>query len=123
MLQTMAGAANVGYQISEQVWDGSTGVNGFTFGQPDNSSTPLMWAMAQYVRLAIDISAGTDVDTPSVVSSCLLHSSCPVTAPVQETVNVTVPVSTTPRATPCTWTGTCPHSASASRTGRRTASR
>jgi len=93
-LETMAGAANSGYQISEQVWDGSTGVNGFTFGQPDNSSTPLMWAMAQYVRLAIDISAGKDVDTPSVVSSCLLDSSCPVTGSVKETVNVTVPVNT-----------------------------
>jgi glucoamylase len=94
MLATMAGAANSGHQISEQVWGGGTGVNGFTFGQPDNSSTPLMWAMAQYVRLAIDISAGADADTPSVVSSCLLHSSCPVTGSVKETVNVTVPVNT-----------------------------
>src|ERR1035441_2557782 len=42
MLQTMAGAANTGYQISEQVWGGSTGTGGFTFGQADNSSTPLM---------------------------------------------------------------------------------
>jgi glucoamylase len=94
LLQTMAGAANSGYQISEQVWGGSTGTGGFTFGQPDNSSTPLMWAMAQYVRLAIDISAGKDVDTPSVVANCLLDSSCPVTGAVKETVNVTVPVST-----------------------------
>ncbi len=58
LLATMAGAANSGYQIPEQVWGGSTGTGGFTFGQPDNSSTPLMWAMAQYARLAIDISAG-----------------------------------------------------------------
>jgi glucoamylase len=94
LLATMAGAANSGYQISEQVWAGSTGTGGFTLGQPDNSSTPLMWAMAQYVRLAIDISAGKDVDTPSVVSSCLLGSSCPVTGSVRETVNVTVPVNT-----------------------------
>jgi glucoamylase len=94
LLATLAGAANSGYQISEQVWGGSTGTGGFTFGQPDNSSTPLMWAMAQYVRLAIDISAGKDVDTPSVVSSCLLGSSCPVSGSVKETVNVTVPVNT-----------------------------
>jgi glucoamylase len=94
LLTTMAGAANSGYQISEQVWDGTTGTGGFTNGQPDNSSTPLMWAMAQYVRLAIDISAGRDVDTPSVVSNCLLGSSCPVTGSVKETVNVTVPVNT-----------------------------
>jgi glucoamylase len=94
LLATLAGAANSGYQISEQVWGGATGVNGFTAGQPDNSSTPLMWAMAQYVRLAVDISAGKDVDTPSVVASCLLSSACPVTGSVKETVNVTVPVNT-----------------------------
>jgi glucoamylase len=94
MLTTMAGAANSGYQIPEQVWGGSTGTGGFTFGQPDNSSTPLMWAMAQYVRLAIDISAGQDTDTPIVVSQCVQRGSCPVTGSVKETVNVTVPVNT-----------------------------
>jgi glucoamylase len=94
LLQTMASAANSGYQISEQVWDGTAGANGFTVGQPDNSSTPLMWAMAQYVRLAIDISASKDVDTPAVVSNCLLSATCPVTGTVKETVNVTVPVNT-----------------------------
>ena len=94
MLQTMAGAANAGDQIPEQVWGGSTGTGGFTFGQPDNSSTPLMWAMAQYVRLAIDISAGKDVDTPSVVTQCVQDSNCPVSGSVKETVNVTVPVNT-----------------------------
>jgi len=94
MLATMAGAANSGYQIPEQVWAGATGTGGFTFGQPDNSSTPLMWAMAQYVRLAIDISAGSDVDTPAVVTQCVQQGNCPVTGSVRETVTVTVPVST-----------------------------
>ena len=94
MLATMAGAANSGYQIPEQVWGGSTGTGGFTFGRPDNSSTPLMWAMAQFVRLAIDISAGKDTDTPAVVVSCLRQGSCPVTGPVKQTVNVIVPVNT-----------------------------
>jgi glucoamylase len=94
MLATMAGAANSGYQISEQVWDGSNGTGGFTTGKPDNSSTPLMWAMAQYVRLAVDISAGKDVDTPSVVTDCIQDNSCPATGAVKETVNVTVPVNT-----------------------------
>ncbi|HEX4059804.1 MAG TPA: glycoside hydrolase family 15 protein [Streptosporangiaceae bacterium] len=94
MLAAMAGAANSGYQIPEQVWGGSTGTGGFTFGQPDNSSTPLMWAMAQYARLAIDISAGQDTDTPAVVTKCVQQSKCPVSGPVKETVNVTVPVNT-----------------------------
>jgi glucoamylase len=94
LLQTMAGAANSGYQISEQVWGGATGTGGFTFGQPDNSATPLMWAMAQFARLAIDISAGKDVDTPAVVTACVQQGNCPVTGSVKETVNVTVPVNT-----------------------------
>jgi glucoamylase len=94
LLETMAGAANSSYQISEQVWGGSTGTGGFTFGEPDNSSTPLMWAMAQYARLAIDISAGKDVDTPAVVVDCIQDGSCPASGPVKETVNVTVPVNT-----------------------------
>jgi glucoamylase len=94
MLQTMAGAANAGYQIPEQVWAGSSGTGGFTFGQPDNSSTPLMWALAQYARLAIDISAGHDTDTPAVVTQCVQQGNCPVSGSVKETVNVTVPVNT-----------------------------
>ncbi len=92
LLATMAGAANSGNQIPEQVWGGATGTGGFTFGQPDNSSTPLMWAMAQYVRLAIDISAGKNVDTPAVVTQCVQQGACPVSGSVKETVNVTVPV-------------------------------
>ncbi|MCQ4079805.1 glycoside hydrolase family 15 protein [Streptomyces sp. RB6PN25] len=67
MLTSMANAANAGYQISEQIWP-TASADGFTQGQPDNSSTPLMWAMAQYVRLAIDISAGKTVDTPDIVA-------------------------------------------------------
>jgi glucoamylase len=67
MLTSMANAANAGYQISEQIWP-NTDADGFTQGQPDNSATPLMWTMAQYVRLAIDISAGKTVDTPDVVA-------------------------------------------------------
>jgi glucoamylase len=94
MLATMAGAANSGYQIPEQVWGGSTGTGGFTFGQPDNSATPLMWSLAQYARLAIDISAGHNVDTPAVVTQCVQQGNCPVSGSVQETVNVTVPVNT-----------------------------
>jgi glucoamylase len=94
LLETMAGAANSSYQIPEQDWAGTTGTGGFTFGEPDNSATPLMWAMAQYVRLAIDISAGQDVDTPAVVVACVQNGSCPVSGSVKETVNVTVPVNT-----------------------------
>jgi glucoamylase len=123
MLAAMAGAANSGYQIPEQVWGGASGTGGFTFGQPDNSATPLMWAMAQYARLAINISAGGNTDTPAVVTQCVQQGSCPVAGSVRETVNVTVPAGTDASGRRCTWRATCPCSVSASRTGPRTASR
>ncbi|HEU5355529.1 MAG TPA: glycoside hydrolase family 15 protein [Actinocrinis sp.] len=100
MLQTMQSSANAGGQISEQVWGSATAATapgtGWTLGQGDNSSTPLMWAMAQYVRLAQDISHGGDLDTPSLV--CSTFGTCPGSQPppsgYTETVNVTVPVNT-----------------------------
>jgi hypothetical protein len=102
-LATMAGAA-ANDQISEQVWGGSTGTGGFTFGKPDNSATPLMWAMAQYVRLAIDISAGQDVDTPALV--CQTFNACsaaPTTAPPAPTGLAATAVHTT--TVTLSWTG------------------
>lgn len=66
-LRTMAGAANAGYMIPEQVWDQpSTGQ--FTFGEGTGSATPLAWSMAQFVRLARSIDAGKPVETPTLVS-------------------------------------------------------
>jgi hypothetical protein len=54
--------------------------------------------MAQYVRLAIDISAGKNVDTPAVVTQCVQQSTCPTGGSgggsVKETVKVTAPVNT-----------------------------
>ena len=96
MLTTMQGAANAGGQISEQVWGSSTAssANGWTLGQVDNSSTPLMWAMGQYVRLANDISAGTDLDTPSIV--CSTFSTCAAQKPSTPTgLTVTATTSST----------------------------
>lgn len=93
LLATMAGAANASFQIPEQDWAGSTGTGGFTFGQPDNSATPLMWALAQYVRLAIDISAGHLTDTPAVVAARYAGATA-ATGGVTETVNLNVPVNT-----------------------------
>ncbi len=81
MLATMQGAANAGGQLSEQVWGSSTAssANGWTLGTADNSSTPLMWAMGQYVRLANDISNGSDLDTPAVV--CTTFGTCAASKP------------------------------------------
>ena len=62
----MAGAADAGYLIPEQVWDRSDQF-GFTFGQTTGSAAPLNWAEAQYVRLALALDAGHPVETPAAV--------------------------------------------------------
>ena len=53
----MAGAANDGGMMPEQVWDGSppTGQPGFEAGEGTFSATPLAWTHAQFVRLAWSI--------------------------------------------------------------------
>ncbi|MBS2964671.1 hypothetical protein KGA66_16560 [Actinocrinis puniceicyclus] len=99
MLQTMQSSANAGGQISEQVWGSAAAASapgtGWTLGQGDDSSTPLMWTMAQYVRLAQDISHGSDLDTPSLVCSTFnCQGSQPPPGNHTETVDVTVPVNT-----------------------------
>ncbi|OLE29290.1 MAG: glucan 1,4-alpha-glucosidase [Actinobacteria bacterium 13_1_20CM_3_71_11] len=65
-LQTMAGAADAGYLIPEQVWDRPDQF-GFTFGQATGSAAPLNWAEAQYVRLALALDSGHPVETPAAV--------------------------------------------------------
>ena len=44
--------------------DPATASIGFEPGQPAGSASPLTWAQAQYARLALDISAGRDLETP-----------------------------------------------------------
>ncbi len=61
-LDTMAGFANDGLMIPEQVWDLKTGP--FRFGAGTGSATPLAWSMAQFIRLAINIEKGRNVETP-----------------------------------------------------------
>lgn len=82
-LGIMQASAEADGQIPEQVWSSSTAASasgtGWTLGQPDNSADPLMWSMAQYVRLADDISHGSDIDTPAIV--CQTFSTCPVSVP------------------------------------------
>ena len=68
-LTTMARAANEGFMIPEQVWDQPEPTSyGHVFGDGTGSAGPLAWAMAQYVRLARAIAAGTPVETPQVVA-------------------------------------------------------
>jgi glucoamylase len=69
-LAAMAGAANDGYLIPEQVWDDQppSGQPGFPPGEGTLSATPLAWSHAQFVRLAWSITAGHPVEQPTIVA-------------------------------------------------------
>jgi glucoamylase len=67
-LDTMAGFANDGLMLPEQVWDLKKAPNAsFRFGAGTGSATPLAWSMAQFIRLAINIERGRNVETPGIV--------------------------------------------------------
>ena len=73
-LEAMAGFANEGLMIPEQVWDkpdlrspNKQFVPDLKFGEGTGSATPLAWSMAQFIRLATNIKAGKNLDTPQVV--------------------------------------------------------
>jgi glucoamylase len=51
------------------VWDRAKPTYGdFTFGQGTGSATPLVWSMAQFMRLAVDASEKRIVEQPTVVA-------------------------------------------------------
>jgi glucoamylase len=60
-LDTLAGFANDGLMIPEQVWDRGQ------IGHGTGSATPLAWSMAQFIRLAMSIEQGRNVETPKIV--------------------------------------------------------
>jgi glucoamylase len=75
-LDTMMSFANQGLMISEQVWDQSEGPGAtFRIGSGTGSATPLAWSMAQFIRLALNLKSGRNLDTPVVVSSRYLKRS------------------------------------------------
>ncbi|WP_019853459.1 glucan 1,4-alpha-glucosidase [Actinopolyspora mortivallis] len=66
-LETMARMANEGALIPEQVWDRDSEA-GFVFGEGTGSATPLAWSMSQFLRLAHNMDAGRNLETPDVVA-------------------------------------------------------
>ena len=67
-LDTLAGFANDGLMIPEQVWDLKQAPNdSLRFGAGTGSATPLAWSMAQFIRLAVSVERGRNVETPRVV--------------------------------------------------------
>ncbi|MGI8812507.1 MAG: glycoside hydrolase family 15 protein, partial [Pyrinomonadaceae bacterium] len=74
-LKDMAAFANKGLMIPEQVWDkkeipakvDSQYVPPLRFGEGTGSATPLAWSMAQFIRLATNLKADRNLDTPQIV--------------------------------------------------------
>ena len=65
-LQAMAQMAGKGGLLPEQVWDSEAiPERGLFPGQPSGSAMPLVWAHAEYIKLALSIAAGAPVDRPA----------------------------------------------------------
>jgi len=72
-LDALMGFANTGMMIPEQVWDQSSGPlsrPGFGTG----SATPLAWSMAQFIRLAMNLKRGRNLETPRIVAARYLKN-------------------------------------------------
>jgi glucoamylase len=68
-LDAMAQFANDGLMIPEQVWDRPESPSeAFRFGEGTGSATPLAWSMAQFIRLAINLQHGRNLETPDLVA-------------------------------------------------------
>ena len=74
-LNAMAKFANEGLMIPEQIWDKAETpknidkqfIPELRFGEGTGSATPLAWSMAQFIRLAVNLQEGKNLDTPDVV--------------------------------------------------------
>jgi glucoamylase len=73
-LDTMMSFANAGLMIPEQVWNRSSGL-GYRPGSGTGSATPLAWSMAQFIRLAMNLKAGRNLETPRIVAVRYLRDS------------------------------------------------
>ena len=97
LLKAMAAQTSGGYLEPEQTWEDpavapspyasnpSTASIGFAPGQPAGSASPLTWAQAQYARLALNLSAGHDLDTPSITTDRYVTHGMPGTLPLSIT--------------------------------------
>jgi glucoamylase len=73
-LDTMLGFANEGMMLPEQVWDRQQSSRpDLKFGEGTGSATPLAWSMAQFIRLAVNLNAGRNLDRPEIVAARYLR--------------------------------------------------
>ncbi|MFL6211489.1 MAG: glycoside hydrolase family 15 protein [Pyrinomonadaceae bacterium] len=78
----MLGFANEGLMLPEQVWDRQTGP--FKFGEGTGSATPLAWTMGQFIRLAVNLDEGRNIETPDLVAARYVQQAPPLHADVSE---------------------------------------
>ena len=68
-LNALLAFANQGRMLPEQIWDHEMSPHsGLRFGEGTGSATPLGWAMAQFIRLTMNLQSGRNLETPRVVS-------------------------------------------------------
>lgn len=69
-LDAMMDFANKGLMIPEQVWDRRGHLQARQkIGEGTGSATPLAWAMAQFIRLVVNLQEGRNTDTPDIVAA------------------------------------------------------
>jgi glucoamylase len=97
LLTAMAAQTSGGYLEPEQAWEDPAlaaspyGSNptlasiGFAPGQPAGSASPLTWAQAQSARLTLNLSAGHNLDTPSITTERYVTHGMPGTLPLTVT--------------------------------------
>jgi glucoamylase len=95
----------------EQVWedpnlppspfgtDPSVASIGFVDGQPAGSASPLTWAQASYDRLALDLSAGRNLETPDIVTDRYVTHGMPGSLPLTVTSPANGSTATPPSVT------------------------
>jgi glucoamylase len=75
-LDAMMAFANDGLMIPEQVWDRNESPQPeLRFGEGTGSATPLAWSMAQFIRLAINLKQGHNMETPNATTVRYLKGS------------------------------------------------
>ena len=72
---------------------------GFTDGKPAGSASPLTWAQSQYARLALALSTGRDLETPSIVTNRYVRNGMPGSLPLTITSPAPGATVTTPTVT------------------------
>ena len=74
-LYAMMKFANDGLMIPEQVWDEPKSPRPeLRFGEGTGSATPLAWSMAQFIRLAANVRARRNLETPALVRTPLFST-------------------------------------------------